>query len=73
MFWRQRSRSVWLEEWDKNSKFFHLSTMKLRATNRICEIKKGNDTIKEDNEITEEAIRYFSSILTKDINLEEED
>ncbi len=35
--------------------------------------KKGNDTIREHNEIAEEAIRYFSSILAKDLNLEEED
>lgn len=41
MFWRQRSRLVWLKEGDKNSRFFHLSTMKHRAANRISGIKKG--------------------------------
>lgn len=66
-------RGVWLKEGDKNSRFFHLSTMKHRDTNRICEIKKGNNTIKEDNEIAEEAIMYFSFILTKDLNMEEEE
>ena len=56
MFWRQRFRSVWLEEGDKNSRFFHLSTMKHTTANKICEIKKGNDIIREDNDIAEEAL-----------------
>ena len=57
MLWRQRSRSVWLKEGDKNSRFFHLSTMKHRVANIISQIKKGDDMIREDNEIYEEAIR----------------
>lgn len=47
--------------------------MKHRAANRISGIKKGIDTIGEDKEIAEEEIRYFSSILSKDLNLDEED
>lgn len=34
-FWRQRSRIKWLKEGDRNSKFFHLTTLKHRPSNRI--------------------------------------
>ena len=40
-FWRQRSRITWLKEGDRNTKLFHLSTLKHRAGNRISSIRKG--------------------------------
>ena len=47
--------------------------MKHQAANKISEIKRGSDILKEDNDIAEEAIRYFSFILTKDLSLNMED
>ena len=40
-FCRQRSRINWLKERDQNTNFFHLTTLKHRANNRIISIKKG--------------------------------
>lgn len=37
-FWKQRSRALWLKSGDKNNKFFHMMTLKHRATNRINKI-----------------------------------
>ena len=60
---------MWLKEGDMNSRFFHLSTLKHRTTNKICGIKSGGDTLEEDKEISKETINFFSSIISKEHSL----
>jgi hypothetical protein len=55
--WRQKSREIWLKEDDKNSRFFHLSTLVRRRRNFIREIKlEDGQWIQSKTEID----RYFA-------------
>ena len=70
IYWRKRSRSTWLNEGDKNTQFFHLSTLKHRTKTHISFLKKGDLKLSEDREIKDEMISFFSSLMTVDPNID---
>lgn len=39
IFWRQRSKQLWLQSGDKNTKYFHASCSNRRRTNHIQKLK----------------------------------
>lgn len=43
ILWRVKSRELWLKEGDRNTRFFHLSTINKRRKNQIEWIKKKED------------------------------
>ncbi|CAN1124799.1 Putative ribonuclease H protein At1g65750, partial [Linum perenne] len=49
-FWIQKSRSKWIVEGDRNTHFFHMSTLKRRAFNRIKRLKDDSGAWVEDQE-----------------------
>ncbi len=58
-----------MKEGDRNTRFFHLTTLKHQANNRISNIVKGQVQITNDDEIEKEAVCYFSSLLSVDPSL----
>ena len=72
-FWRQRSRINWLKDGDQNTKFFHLTTLKHRANNKIYGIKKGQDLLTKENDILAKVVSFFSSLLSWDTLLSKVD
>lgn len=64
--WKQKSRKLWLEEGDRNTSFFHKSTVQHRQHNRINCLKSSDGMILEEQSLIEqELIQYFSDLLSK--------
>nr|XP_027082374.1 uncharacterized protein LOC113704698 [Coffea arabica] len=65
VFWKQKARVRWLQEGDRNTKFFH-SVVKHRTVRSIVH-KIRNDRgewIESEAEIGAEAVRYFERLFT---------
>ena len=64
MFWRQRSRAIWLPTGNKNTKFFHKQASQQRKKNQIDGLMDRNGIWRTDEQsvglITAE---YFNNIF----------
>ncbi|CAA7045965.1 unnamed protein product [Microthlaspi erraticum] len=64
LFWKQKSRVLWLREGDRNSKFFHAATKQRRARNRITSLIDEQGQREENEEgIVAIATRYFRGLF----------
>lgn len=64
-FWRERSKSWWLEEGDSNSHYFHVTTLIHRRHNCINYIVgSSNNWIQDRERIGREFEDYFQNIFT---------
>ena len=64
MFWRQKSRILWLRKGDRNSKYFHALVKQRRARNRITQLLDGNGNMVDDEEgLVVIATSYFRQIF----------
>lgn len=63
IFWGQRSRLKWLNWGDKNSKFFHASTIQRRDRNRLQRIKNDQGSwIEGQNNISQAILEHYSEV-----------
>ena len=64
IFWRQKSRAIWLREGDRNTKYFHAKTKQRRARNRITKLKNSMGVWVETEEGIEQlAVEYFEELF----------
>ena len=65
MYWRQKSRELWLRDGDRNTKFFHTSAKQKRINSTIFHIKDATfgDPISNENLIRNEGVKFFKNIL----------
>ncbi|XP_026435155.1 uncharacterized protein LOC113332872 [Papaver somniferum] len=65
LYWKDKSREVWLMKGDKNSPYFHRVTLLRRKRNAISWIKDSSDTIQTDrNSIGTSFINYFKTLYS---------
>ncbi|XP_013614584.1 PREDICTED: uncharacterized protein LOC106320769 [Brassica oleracea var. oleracea] len=68
LFWRQKSRVLWLRKGDTNSKYFHALVKQRRARNRITQLLDENGNVVEDEEeLVAIATSYFRQIFESSI------
>ena len=61
VYWRKKSREVWLKEGDRNTKFFHNLVKIWRANNKIYEIQNVDGALIQDKEaINVKVVIFFS-------------
>ena len=62
-YWGQRSRLKWVTWGDKNTKFFHASTIQRRERNRIQRLKNSRgEWVEGQEEVTQVVCEYFQGI-----------
>uniref|UniRef100_A0A803NUT8 Endonuclease/exonuclease/phosphatase domain-containing protein n=1 Tax=Cannabis sativa TaxID=3483 RepID=A0A803NUT8_CANSA len=68
IFWKQRSKKLWLREGDQNSKFFHAKATSRRCNNAIQKLKNdvGNWVGWED-ELQNVFTEYFNHLFTTEV------
>lgn len=62
--WKQKSRIRWLQEGDKNTRFFHLAAKIRGAKNRIDKVEFKGNTLENHAQIKSAAVEFFFASFT---------
>jgi hypothetical protein len=66
ILWKQKSRIQWLKEGDRNTKFFHKTTIHRHHTNRITQLTSINgEPIYSHEDLEMTLIDYYRDLLTE--------
>eukprot|EP00253_Pinus_taeda_P036244 PITA_36244 len=69
ILWRQKSRTNWLREGERNTKFFHQTMVQHRQRNKILSIKnEAGERVIEQEGIEKVLVDYHKDILTEPQN-----
>jgi hypothetical protein len=66
ILWRQKSRVQWLKEGDRNTKFFHRSTIQRRHVNHISHlVTEEGKTLHSHEDLETELVSYYQDLLSE--------
>lgn len=63
IYWLQRSRVKRLKAGDRNTKFFHSTTMQRRQVNKIVKLNSSSVWITEEDQIKAHVTEYFNNLF----------
>ncbi|GKV27657.1 hypothetical protein SLEP1_g36796 [Rubroshorea leprosula] len=63
LIWKQKSRSMWVQEGDANTRFFHRVAKGRRAQNNIAGLMCDGAWIDDPELVKNEIVRYFRSLF----------
>lgn len=64
-FWAQKSKISWLKDGDRNTKFFHSSTIRRRKRNKVVKIRNGaGEWLERENEIAAQFGSFYRNLFT---------
>ena len=63
--WRQRSRTSWLKNGDRNTRYFHGQASQRRRRNRIMGLRNNEGVwVEEKEEVVSNLVGYYENIFT---------
>lgn len=73
IFWFQKSRCNWLKMGDRNTKFFHASTIIRRKKNKIIALKDNDDCwVTDPGELKQLARDFYSNLFSHNTQIDTE-
>lgn len=72
-FWKQKARTKWLQEGDRNTSFFHASVLERRNQLRLTRIKNDTGQWLEDADAIKQHATFFFQALFTDNAIPDED
>jgi hypothetical protein len=64
--WFQKSRSQWIKDGDRNTRYYHVKTITRRRRNRILMLKnEQNDWFENEEDLKHMVSDYYKSLFTR--------
>ncbi|CAN1248244.1 hypothetical protein LINPERPRIM_LOCUS6657 [Linum perenne] len=65
VLWRKKSRSNWISDGDRNTRFFHIATMKRRKHNKITGLRdEAGSWVHDQTSLRRMACEYFRELFS---------